>query len=82
MRGTAVIASDAGGLTEVVKHGVTGLLFPTGQVAALVEALLTLLQNRELAEQMGQAGRKIAIAQFSEDACVEKFLHLYQALIY
>lgn len=81
MRGTAVVASDSGGLREIVKHGETGLLFPTGQVEALAESLLTLLQNRELAEQMGQAGREIAIAQFSEDACVEKFFQLFQTLL-
>lgn len=81
MRGTAVVASDSGGLREIVKHGETGFLFPTGQVEALTESLLTLLQNRDLAEQMGQDGRKIAVAQFSEASCVEKFLHHYQTLL-
>lgn len=80
MRGTAVVASNSGGLAEIVKHGETGFLVPPSNVEALAEALLNLLQNRSLAEQMGKAGRKLAIAQFSEETFVDRFICLYQIL--
>ena len=80
MRGSAVIASNSGGLVEIVRHGETGFLVPLGEIDALESALLRLLQNRELAEQMGRAGREVAIAQFSLETFVDKFVELYQTL--
>ena len=80
MRGTAAIASDCGGLSEIVQHGKTGFLVPAGNASALAEALLHILQNRELAEQMGKAGREVAIAQFSEETFLDRFICLYQIL--
>jgi glycosyltransferase involved in cell wall biosynthesis len=81
MRGTAVIASDSGGLSEIVREGETGFLIPPGNVGALAKALLCLLQNREWAEQMGRAGRQVAVDQFSETTFVDKFVHLYHTLL-
>ncbi|MGG6266419.1 glycosyltransferase family 4 protein [Leptolyngbya sp. AN03gr2] len=81
MRGTAVIASRAGGLAEIVRDGQTGFLVPPGEVEPLAEALLKVLQNRELAEQMGHTGRTIALSQFSEGAFVDRFIELYQQLL-
>jgi glycosyltransferase involved in cell wall biosynthesis len=80
MRGTAVVASGCGGLTEIVQDGRTGILVPPGDAEALAEALLRLLRNRELAEQMGRAGREVALARFSEGAFVDRFEQLHQEL--
>lgn len=80
MRGTAVVASDSGGLTEIVRDGETGFLVPPNDVNALASALLRLLQNREMAERMGRAGREVALACFSEVTYVDKFVRLYQTL--
>jgi glycosyltransferase involved in cell wall biosynthesis len=81
MRGTAVIASHSGGLSEIVRQGETGLLVAPGDVDALATALLTLLQNREWAEQLGRTGRQVALDDFSEAAFVEKFAQLYHTLL-
>ncbi|MEM9768237.1 MAG: glycosyltransferase, partial [Cyanobacteria bacterium P01_D01_bin.71] len=81
MRGTAVIASAAGGLMEVVQNGQTGLLVPPEAVDALAQALLTLLSDRPLAERMGQAGRTVAQANFSATVFVDKFIHQYETLL-
>lgn len=80
MRGTAVVASRCGGLTEIVQDGRTGILVPPGDAEALAEALLRLLGNRELAEQMGRAGREVALARFSEGAFVDRLEQLHQEL--
>jgi len=81
MRGTAVIASDSSGLSEIVREGVTGFLVTPDNVDALAKALLCLLQNREQAEQMGRAGRQVALDHFSEGTFVEKFVQLYHTLL-
>ncbi|MEO1069005.1 MAG: glycosyltransferase family 4 protein, partial [Cyanobacteria bacterium J06638_6] len=81
MRGTAVVASASGGLLEVVQNGETGLLVPPGAVDALAQALLTILGDRALAEKMGQAGRKIALARYSEAVFVDQFIHQYETLL-
>ncbi len=80
MRSTAVVASESGGPAEIVRHGQTGFLVPPGDPDALAEALLHLLRNRELAEQMGAAGHRAALTYFSEAVFVDKFIQLYQKL--
>jgi glycosyltransferase involved in cell wall biosynthesis len=80
MRGTAVVASSSGALTEIVQDGKTGFLVPPDDVGALAETLLRLLRDRELAEQMGRAGRTVALERFSEAAFVDRFIELYQTL--
>ncbi len=80
MRGTAVIASAVGAQPEIIQHGVTGFLVPPNQVDALSDALLDVLQSRDLAEQMGEAGRQRAQTRFSEDRRTERFLELYQQI--
>jgi glycosyltransferase involved in cell wall biosynthesis len=81
MRGTAVVASRSGGLTELVRDGETGFSVPAGDPDALAGALRRILYNRELAERMGKAGRARATAEFSEDRVVERFLELYEQIL-
>ena len=80
MRGTAVVASSSGGLTEIVQNGQTGFLVPPGGVNGMAEALLHLLEDRDLAEQMGKSAREFALRHFTGEICVEKFIALYQNL--
>lgn len=58
--GRAVVASDVGGLRDVVEDGRTGLRVPPGDPAALAEALDRLLDDPGLRHAMGQAGRERA----------------------
>lgn len=81
MRGTAVVASAAGGLTEQVDDGVTGLLVPPGDAEALAAALLGLLRDRDEAERMGAAGRRAALSAFTEDHMVDGFAALYPSVL-
>ena len=80
MRGTAVIASRSGGLTEVVREPDTGILVPPGEVVPLASALDKVLSDRKLAEKMGQHGRERALSSFSEDSYVDSFLNLYREI--
>jgi glycosyltransferase involved in cell wall biosynthesis len=81
MRGTAVVASRSGGPGESVVDGETGLLVPEGDPDALASALARVLASRETAEVMGAAGRRRALVEFRESACVDAFLALYRELL-
>ncbi len=57
LAGRAVVASDVGGLRDVVTHGVTGLRIPPGDPGALAVALDNLLEDPEEQRRLGEAGR-------------------------
>lgn len=75
---TAVVASDAGGLPEVVEHGVTGLVVPRGDTAALAAAMESLLADPVRRHRMGVAGRERALRLFDWDRTAEQFEEIYR----
>lgn len=81
MRGTAVVATGAGGLPELVGHGRSGLLVERDNVDALAAALLRVLGDQELADALGAEGRRIALERLSENSFVEGLLALYRRLV-
>jgi glycosyltransferase involved in cell wall biosynthesis len=56
-RGRGVVASRVGGIPDIVEDGVTGLLVPPGDAAALADALVRALSDRSLAERLGASAR-------------------------
>ena len=81
MRGTAVVGTRTGGTPEIVRDGVTGLLAAPNDSASLAAALLTILQDRALAEQMGAAARAIALAELTTDRMLDRFEGIYRQLV-
>lgn len=79
--GKAVIASDIGGLPDVVVDGETGLLVAPGKVGDLREAIERLLAEPALRERMGEAGRRRVGQVFSPEAVVPMFEHAYEDAI-
>jgi glycosyltransferase involved in cell wall biosynthesis len=73
-----VVASDAGGLPEVVENGVTGLVVPRGDSGALAQAIGSLLADPARRQQMGKAGRARALRLFDWDRSAEQFEELYR----
>lgn len=80
MNGVAVVASNSGGLGEVVREGQTGFLVQPGDSDALAAALLTLLGDSSLALRLGAAAHELALAEFSRARMVDRFLQSYQSL--
>lgn len=76
-----VVATDAGGVPEIVASGETGLLVPPAQPKALAEAILALLENPARAGHFGAAGRRRAEALFGLSAHVEAVAALYEELL-
>ena len=52
-----VIATNIGGIPEVIDDGKTGIIIPPGNVDALCEAIKLLIQNPAIRFQMGKNGR-------------------------
>jgi glycosyltransferase involved in cell wall biosynthesis len=57
-RGRPVVATDAGGIPDIVTHEHDGLLIAPGDTTALVGALRRILEERELAQRLGSAGHE------------------------
>ncbi|OBI98343.1 glycogen synthase [Mycobacterium asiaticum] len=81
---TAVVASDVGGIPEVVADGVTGSLvhydadFPDAYEARLAEAVNALVADPARAQQYGHAGRQRCIEEFSWAHIAEQTLDIYR----
>jgi glycosyltransferase involved in cell wall biosynthesis len=78
--GTAVIGTRSGAIPETVEHGVTGLLVEKNDPVGLADAMLRLLQNSELREKMGRAGRNRALQNFTWDRVTETVSANYNKL--
>ena len=79
--GIPVVASDYGGLTEIITNGEEGFIVPAGTVAPLAEALKMLIEMPDLREAMGHAGRRRVKADFSSDVFVKRTLDVYYSVI-
>ena len=77
MRGTAVVASDVGGQSDIVRDGQTGYLVPPGDAEVLAERLLRVLSDRDHAEALGAEGRRVAQAEYSRDAVLDRLEATY-----
>lgn len=77
-RGRGVIATEAGGVLDVVRDGVDGRLYPIGQSAELVSTLKSL--NRTAAIEMGRKARATYEARFSIEAFRSRFQILWSQL--
>ncbi len=76
--GTPVVAANHGGVTEVVRHGETGLLVEPCDAGTLAEALDALLSDPDKARAMGAAGRERQREAFTLDAHRRAFEDLYR----
>ena len=79
MRGRVVIASDTGGLGEIV--GNAGLKFPPGDVPALTACLRRVLGDPELRVALGRTARSRALQHFTQQRMVEDHLQLYRRIL-
>jgi len=79
--GKPVIASTEGASPEVVRHGETGLLVPYGDVNSLAGAMLALVENVPLRQQMGQAGRQRLLDQFTFDHFTYRLAHILDSAV-
>ncbi len=75
--GLPVVATRVGGNPELVRHGVTGQLVPSGDVAALKSALASYARDPELRGVHGKAARQRAVEKFSLERMAAEYEKLY-----
>lgn len=75
--GRPVVAATVGGIPDVVQHGVTGLLIPPEDPAALSAALQTALADGNLRKRLGNAARQDALERFTPEAMAEATRAVY-----
>jgi glycosyltransferase involved in cell wall biosynthesis len=76
--GRPVVATAVGGLLDAVEDGVTGVLVPSDDPAALRDALERLLGDAELRRTLGTAARERAVRAASPAATAERLLEAYR----
>lgn len=78
--GAPVIASDVGGIPEIVENDVNGLLVPPGHPGMLADAIERLLENKSLREEYGMNGRRTVERRFSLGSITGELLDIYAEL--
>ena len=76
-----VIVSEAGGLPEVVKNNVTGFIVPRRNSQATAEAIIKLIEDAELREGMGTAGRNFVLQNYEWNENASRMEKLYEKVI-
>lgn len=79
--GKPVVATTVGGLPEIVDHGGTGYLVPPRDEKALAEALIRLLQDRNLRHKMGKNAKRKVETDLSPDTVARQTLTVYRLAI-
>lgn len=72
-----VVASETGGLPEVVSHGETGFLAPPGDVSAMAGYALQILTDENKRQRMGDAARRRVEDHFNSELIVPQYLEFY-----
>ena len=79
--GVPVVASNTGGLPEIVSHRENGLLVD-GSPQAIAAAIRELLDNPALARRLGDAARRTVAARFTVDHMVRRTMEVYRQVLY
>lgn len=79
--GRPVVASNLGGIPEIVTDGVDGYLFEAADTEAMAARILNLLEDPEGAGRMGEQGRLDATRRFTRKAHVEQVQGVYEGLL-
>jgi len=78
--GVPVVASEVGGTKELVKHNITGLSVPAGDVERLVETISMLLTDKALARRLANTAKNLVEERFTTNRMVDSYLNLYTEL--
>jgi glycosyltransferase involved in cell wall biosynthesis len=78
--GVPVVATESGGIPEIIADCRTGLLVERADASALAEAILYLLSDDKLRKSMGKAGQERTIKLFSWNQTLKKLLTYYKII--
>ena len=75
--GLPTLATEVGGVAELVRQGVSGLLVPPGDVTAMAEGLEYFFTNRHLLEQYGAQARSMFVNEFECSRMLDRMKGVY-----
>ncbi len=78
--GLPVVATRAGGISEIIEDSVNGFLFQVGDIEGMGDALLTLHSDGDLRARLGAAGRRTA-AEYTAAGMTQRYLALYLSIL-
>jgi glycosyltransferase involved in cell wall biosynthesis len=78
--GMPVIATNVGGVSSIIEHGKTGLLFPANDPFMLC-SYIKLLQDKSIASSLGKNARERAIKRHNPNTILENLLNIYNSII-
>ena len=79
--GVPVVASNAGGIPEVVEHGVTGFLSDVDDLDGMAQAAISLLSDRDRWTRVSDAATRVAHTRYCDTAVVPLYEDVYQRLL-
>jgi glycosyltransferase involved in cell wall biosynthesis len=75
------IATRVGGVPELIDDGITGLLFPVGDVDAMAAGALSLLNDPSRLDAMREAARQTAQKRFCSTLVVPQYVRFYEQIL-
>jgi glycosyltransferase involved in cell wall biosynthesis len=78
--GKPVIASESGGIVDIVRHEETGLLVPAGDATSLADAITRYIADPKLAGRLAERGREMVAREFGWPGIIERLTGLYRGL--
>ena len=79
--GLPVVATEVGGIPEVVKDGENGILIDKKDVKSIVHSLEKLIENKSMCKKMGEHGRITIEEKFSWNNSAKKLIEIYNKII-
>ncbi len=79
--GTPMISFDVGGVSDLVRPGVTGYLALPEDIAGFSQGIVQLLENHALRQQMSHTCRAIALSEYPLELQAQRYIKLYQELL-
>ena len=80
LRRSAVVASCVGGIPDIIDDGIDGLLVPVKDAAALREGITKLIDDNNLAKELGINGQKKVLENYSVEENIKRLLEIYSKL--
>lgn len=79
--GTPVVGFDVGGIPDMVRPKISGALAPVGDSAALRDAILSILDNSQLRQEMSENCRRIAVEEYSLQTQAQNYVRYYESIL-
>lgn len=81
-RGLPIVATNVGGVPELVRNGENGLLVETDDANSVASSIITLIENPQLRTSMGAFGRQVALEKHSPRRLAERLIAVYEKTLW